>query len=64
MGCDMEFDWVYYLDALGLVSDKDKRALSGQLVGSPQVQRYVHATSKAYPEQFQAFLTKQKLLGE
>ena len=56
--------WVYYLVDIGVATPAEKRRLTGLMVNDPKV--YTYAVDKAveYPEHFQAFLTKQRILGD
>lgn len=56
--------WVYYLVDIGLATPDDKRRLTGLMVNDPIVHTYAVDKAVEYPEHFQAFLTKRKLLGD
>lgn len=57
-------DWVYYLFDLGVATPEDKRELSGLLFINPKVHNYAVDKAVQYPEHFDAYLSKRRILGE
>lgn len=56
--------WVYYLVDVGVATPEDKRRLTGLMVNDQIVYKYAVDKAVEYPEHFQAFLTKQRILGD
>lgn len=58
------FEWGHYLRDTGLMTPRDVRRFTGRMLNDPELQAYVQKMKAQYPEHHQAFLTKQKLLGD
>jgi hypothetical protein len=57
-------DWIYYLMDIKLLTPEDKRKLKGLVTMSPFVYGYAIDKAVEFPEQFNAYLTKRKIIGE
>ena len=58
------YDWVMYLDKLSLITPADHRRLAGQVTTSTVVYNYAVSKAVEHSEQFVAYVTKRKLIGE
>jgi hypothetical protein len=57
-------DWVYYLFDTGVATPDDKRKLKGLTTMNPFVYGYAVDKAVQYPEHFDAYLSKRRILGE
>lgn len=57
-------DWVYYLFDTGVATPEDKRKLNGLTTMNPFVHSYAVDKAVQYPEHFDAYLSKRRILGE
>jgi len=57
-------DWVYYLFDTGVATPEDKRKLKGLVTMSPFVHGYAVDKAVEFPEHFDAYLSKRRILGE
>lgn len=63
---DMRFTsgWVYYLCDIGVATPEDKRRLTGLMINNPAVHIYAVDMAVQYPEHFDAYLSKRRILGD
>ena len=57
-------DWIYYLMDIKLLTPNEHKKLSGQVITAPFVHNFAIDKAVEFPEQFNAYLTKRKIIGE
>ena len=57
-------DWIYYLMDIKLLTPSEHRKLSGQVITAPFVHNFAVDKAVEFPEHFDAYLSKRRILGE